>query len=589
MSVRDKSYLFIFFTPYHLSQVSSAASKTNLTETSQYSSQCQIFSNKAHDIDTLPTDRTELFVTEHCGSCEADSDVTLIKQTSFPEEQCKQLSFDKREDCDSANYITVTQESDSHVYQERLDDLNILSPEYTSTSPKSESSEPKQLERMEPLYRTEDESPDYICKSSGDDENSRFESTDITEHKTPSYQAYRVPIGQEQFHTSIQEELKITIPNSDITQETDLSFVLDSDKESPSIPTAPLTHPELAQTFCEVREPSLNATIPSDIFQSDLNNQNSFEPSAPASFLEHITKEEPETSEKHFIDLPGGSTAVLQLGDKEFEDELFTSASVVNENMSRRYSENQQLDFTEESSLKTTQNEEFSSLSDVTPETVTDARHFIFEEFIPQPSSELNESYSNHERPQGEDSEDQRNVNPGCFTSTVTPKQEIPLLTSEENGCITSQYAETGTTTSSYIPPKYFKGVPSGVESLANECSDQEPYFDCKQAESDFSETEPDESDPKVNCRGYVPLSQVSNPTGHQKTNQRIVLSSGSEEFDDAYIVHHEPLCNVDEEEEELLHHTETSEDEFTLCEASQPPALCSESDDTDKYLTRVR
>lgn len=574
---------------YHLSQVSSAASKTDLTETSQCSSQCPIFSNEAHDLEALSTNRAELFLTQHHGSCQTDYDVTSIEKSSFPEEHCKQLSFYKGEDCESANLTTMTQESDSHVYQDRPNDLNILSPESTSTSPRSESAQSKQLEGMEPLSGTkmfDQDSPDSIVKSSGDYEISRFESTDITEHKTTPYQAYGVPIGQEHFHASVQEELKITMPDSDKTQETDLSFILDSDKESPSIPTAPLTYPELAQAIYEVREPSLDTIIPSDIFQSDLNNENSFEPSSPASFLEHKTKKELETSEEHFVDLPDGSTADLQLDDKEFKEELFASASVENEGVSTSYSENQQ-DFTE-SSLKTSQNEDVSSLSDVTPETATDARHFIFEEFMPKPSSELNESYFNNDRPKSEeDSEDHLNVN---SASSITPKKEITSSTSEGENSITSQCAETGspTTISSYIPPKYLKGVLSGVESPANECSDQEPYFDCKQAESDFSETEPDGSDPKMNCSGSVPLIQVHNRTGHQKINRKMVLSSGSEDFEDAYIVH-EPLCNVDEDEKELLHHTESSEDEFTLCEAPQPPALCSESDDTDKYLTRVR
>lgn len=539
-------------TSYHLSQVSSAASKTYPTETSQYSSPCQIFSNEAHEIDALSTGRTELFGTENHG------------------------------DCDSAHLNTVGQESDSYVNQDQVDDLNILSPKSTSTSPRSEYSLPEQLEGMDPLFGTkifdQDYSPDFIRRNSGDYEFSRFETAD-TEHKPPPYQACGVPIGQEHFDTSVQEELKGTIPDSDKSRETNLSLILESDQESPSIP-----YPEPAQVLCEVKEPSLDPIIPSGIFQSDLNNENKSEPSATDFLREHETKKGLETSEERFIDLPEGSETDLHLDAKEFDDESITSASATNENMPTSYSKNQQLDFTEEFLLKPTQNEDFSSYSDVTPETVKDARNFIFEEFMP---AELNESHSNNERPKPheEDSEDHLNVNSRCFAS-----QGMTSSTSEEDGCITSQCAETGSTStiSSYIPPTHLKGVLSGFESPANECSDQEPYFDCEQAESDFSETEPDQSDPKVNCSGSAPLIQNSNPTGHQKINKKILLSSGSEDFEDAYIVH-EPLSNVDEDEEELLHHSESSEDEFTFCEASQPPALCSESNDTDKYLTRVR
>lgn len=548
--------------------MSTAASKTDLTEISHNSSKCQVFSIEAHDLDALSTDRSELLVIEHRDSCQKDTDVTLIKQNSLPEEQCKQLSFYKKEDCDSENLTSVTQESESHICQDRLDDQNILSPESTSTSPRSESSQPVQLEGMEPLFGSkpfdQDDSPEFSSESFGDNQMSRFEST----------------------------EYEIAIPGSRKTPEADLSSILDSGKESPSIPTVPLTYPELAQAFCEVKEPSLNAMFPSDVFQSDINNENSLEPFAPVSILELKTNSELETPEEPFTGLPEGSTTDLQLDNEEFEDELFTSANGVNENMSTSYSENQQLDFTEVSSFQTTQVEDVSSLSDVTPETVTDARHFSFEELMPKLSSEHNESYSDNERPKsnGEDSEDYLNVSPGCFASTVIPKQEMTLSTSEEECCIPPQYAETGLTTtiSSYIPPKYIKVVHSGVESPLAECSDPEPYFDCKQAESDFSDIEPHESDPKVNRGGSVPLSQISNPIVHEKINQRVLLSPGSEDFEDAYVIH-EPLYNVDEEEEELLHHTETSEDEFTLCEASQPPALCSKSDDTDKYLTRVR
>lgn len=552
---------------YHLSQVSPTASNPDLTETTQYSSRCQVFLKDTRDVDSLSTVSTDIFVTEQRGSCQTDSDFTLIKQNTFPEE-----------DSESINLTTMTQDSDVHVY-ERLNDLDAQSPKSTSRSPGTESLFPKQLEGMEPLSGAktydQDDSPNRISESFEDDHTSRFKSPLITEHKTQFYQAYDVPIGQEHSHAAVQEEPKLTKFNSDETQDTDLSFILEGDKESPLNPTVPPIYSDLAQAFCEVPESSLNANIPSGIFQPDLNNEN--ESSAPKSFLDLETEKELEKSEKPLTYLPEGSTSQLQPDNTEFKNESLTSPSVVNDNISTSYSENQQLDFKEEA----------SSLSDVTPETVTEARHFIFEEIAPKLSSELNDSYL---KSNGEDSEGHPNVNLLCFPSTITPKQGTTLSTSEEDSRITSHYAETGSTTpiSSYTPPKYLKGVLSVHESHANEGSDQEDYFDCKQAESDFSETEAEKSDFKVNCSGTLPLSQV--PAGHQKIKQKIAFSSGSEDFEDAYIHVGEPLCNVDEEEEEeLIHHTGTLEEEFTMCEASQPPALGSESDDADKYLTRVR
>lgn len=563
----------------------SAASKTDVSETSQNSSQSQVSPPDTHDSDTLSTETTELINTDNFDS--SRSQITLIKQSSFPEEQSEALSFCKSENSNSAKLSSVTPESLCQISQDSLDDQTILSPESTSASPRLGSPQPGQLE-LDPEEIDPHENPEFSDENSEDDQISRFESTDTTGAKMSSEETNDAIIEQAHFQSFVPDEL-ITIPDTTKTPETDVTSFFDSLKESPPIPTEPLTDPEFPQGFCDV-EPSANSGFPLDIFQCDKNNENT---TGPVSLFELNTTSEPEIPAELLTTLhKEGSTNDIQFGKEEFDDESSPSASSVKEKISRNYFEDEQLHCRESSSAETTQIEDISSVSDVTPETVTAARHFSFEELMPYPSAENNESSQDKERSKsvGEHSGDSVKSSPEWFTSAAEPKREMTLSASEEEYCIPPGYAETCSTTtiSNHMPPEYIQVVHSGVGSPTAECSDPEPYFDCKQATSDFSETEPDEPDPKVSSDGYMPLHHISNPTALDKVDRKVLLSSGSEDYEDAPFVH-EPLYNVDEGEEELLQNTETSDDEFTLCEASQPPALCCKSDDTDKYLTRVR
>lgn len=569
----------------------SAASKTDVTETSQNSSQSQVSPPDTHDSDTLSTKTRELINSDHFDP--SKSQITLIKQSSLPEEQRKALSFCKSEDSNSAKLSSATPESLCQISQDSLDDQTILSPGSTPASPRSGSQQPGQLEldpeEIDPHYN-----PEFSDEHSEDDQISKFESSDTTGVKMSSEETYETNdsiIEQAHFQSSFHDEL-ITIPDTTKTPETDVASFLGSLKESPPIPIEPLTDPESPQEFCDV-EPSANSGFPLDIFQCDKSNENTTGPFAPVSLFELNTDSQPEIPAELLTTLhKEGSTTDIQFGKEEFDDESSPSASSVKEEISKNYFEDEQLHCRESSSVETTQIEDVSSVSDVTPETVTAARHFSFEELMPYPSAENNESSPDKERSKsvGEHSGDSLKSSPEWFTSTVEPKREITLSASEEEYCIPPGYAETCSTAtiSNHMPPEYTKVVHSGVESPTAECSDPEPYFDCKQATSDFSETEPDEPYPKVSSDGYMPLDHISIPTAPDKVDRKVLLSSGSEDYEDAPFVH-EPLYNVDEGEEELLQNTETSDDEFTLCEASQPPALCCKSDDTDKYLTRVR
>uniref|UniRef100_H3DKB8 Ankyrin 2a, neuronal n=1 Tax=Tetraodon nigroviridis TaxID=99883 RepID=H3DKB8_TETNG len=72
--------------------------------------------------------------------------------------------------------------------------------------------------------------------------------------------------------------------------------------------------------------------------------------------------------------------------------------------------------------------------------------------------------------------------------------------------------------------------------------------------------------------------------------NSEVYFESGepeSEEYEDAPFVQ-EPLRPGHEDSEERARSSEPSDDEFTLCEASQPPAACSAGDRTDNCLPRA-
>ena len=249
------------------------------------------------------------------------------------------------------------------------------------------------------------------------------------------------------------------------------------------------------------------------------------------------------------------------------------------EEISTQSTQDQPPPLREAPSFEATQSEDMSSqsLSDLTPETVTSARHFSFEELMPYPSSVNIETSSEEDRTRASGQQSEESLTPvdsECFASQPSSgKAEMTSSTSDEEYSIPLGYEETCSPANYHtdMPPEYSEVVNSGVNSPTFEYSDPEPYFDCKQAASDFSETEPDEPEPSTRARVL------------EKVNRRVLLSSGSEDYEDASFVH-EPLYNLREENEE-------SDEEFTLCEASQPPSVreLGAYDDTDKYLTRVR
>ncbi|XP_068178721.1 ankyrin-3-like [Antennarius striatus] len=215
------------------------------------------------------------------------------------------------------------------------------------------------------------------------------------------------------------------------------------------------------------------------------------------------------------------------------------------------------------------------SISDGTQEIAKRERHLSFEELIPY-SSNL-EASPNEDRRQtsGKPSE-------GCYESQPASVTKAEMTTSDEEYNISHEYAETHSTSITYnkVHPEY-TNVHSGAVSPTSEYSDQEPFFDCKQAISEFSETEPDEAEPCIKSCGDQSHDYISHPV-QDKGNPLFPFPSESENYEDTTFVD-ESLCNANED------YSESSDEEFTMCEASWLPPVCEfrTFDDTDKYMTR--
>ncbi|MEQ2229878.1 hypothetical protein ILYODFUR_023453 [Ilyodon furcidens] len=216
--------------------------------------------------------------------------------------------------------------------------------------------------------------------------------------------------------------------------------------------------------------------------------------------------------------------------------------------------------------------------SDFTPDTVTSARHFSFDEPITYPSSSSVEIPSVEDRPMMCEQHSEETMTPAeyeCF-ATESPsfqlKTDISSSASDEEYTIPLGDAETSFASVTYTstPLRIAHGAHCIEDSPNLEYFDVEPYFDCKQGMCDFSETELDapESTSSLN------VDQAQHQPGHlgtqEKAKQKVLLSSGSEDYEDAPLVH-ESYHQGHGESKESLRQSETSDEEFTLCKTSQP------------------
>ncbi|XP_047432114.1 ankyrin-2 [Mugil cephalus] len=499
-------------------KVSGASSKTNVSQTSEQKNvdlgPSQVFPTEtpsmAHDSSKLPTENLDLPILGTFDQSKAQ-DITV---TSSSLQDQKELFPEEREDS------KLPKSSPDSLHQaESPDVLTIMSPDSIPSSPESPFPQIDQLvsdlEDMKPTSRPVTLDVPLSEFSSEEDQISEFEE----------------------------------LENQCLTENTDTPEV----SVSPVVPlpednkaSVVVTEPEHFQTSIQVEPGAFSAN-------NDVTSTS--DTSTPSSLDIHKDSQS-----------QGGHKSATTFKD---------SKSVTGETPLQIIQE-QHLHSQEATYVEISENEEYSSqsLSDLTPETVTTARCFSFDELMPNHSLGNLEvsSYEAGPRSSGERSE---NWDYECLPSqspAVKHKTETTLSASDEDNCIPPGYAEICTK-----PPEYAEVVHSGAEY-----SDTEPFFDCKQAASDLSETELDESVTQTGSSGGLPQDRI----GHPIMSEKVLLSSGSEDYEDASFVQ-EPLYQLREESDE--HYSDASDEEFSLCEASQlPPVRQTEAcDHTDKSLTR--
>lgn len=606
--------------------VSAASSKTNLSESTKQTNvdleQNQLFPTETpslpHDSNTLSTEKIELPILSTFDPSKTQCEITMTSQTSSPQEEEEKLVFHKQsEDPGLAKLSPVAPDSLCQTAQESPDDQIVMSSESTPTPPGSGSPQLDQLlsdlEEMKlnfgpetlapPLSESRDESPevDEMCEfedlppddqcASEDRDTLRVSMSSIIQVAEDTNQTDVAVTAPAHFQTSFQAEPEVVSDTPDLTKNSRLPCVpssLGSGKDSRLSATGSFSIPESPQLDCEVMEPSLSSSFPSDIFQSSKYYENATEIFSSHSFLKE------------------SGTTLITLGEEDYtsdflqnqeEQESSTSPNDsrdLTEEASTQSIQDQSTHLWEATSVKAIHTDDFSSQSpsDLTPETVISARHFSFDELMPYPSSGNSETSSDEDwlRTSVQQSEESLTlVDYEGFASQLTlvkPNAEVTSSTSDEEYSIPPGYTETSSTTTSYthIPPEYAEVVYSGADSPTFEYSDPEPYFDCKQGVSDFSETEPDEPETRSGSSGHQPQDHLSHAGEQEKVNRRALVSSGSEDYEDAFFVQ-EPLHNIHEESEELLHYSESSDEEFTLCEP--PVREMGAYGDTNKSLTR--
>ncbi|XP_068583882.1 serine-rich adhesin for platelets-like isoform X1 [Cebidichthys violaceus] len=613
-------------------QVSTASSRTSLSESSRQTNanlgQRQVFPIEtpsiAHVSNTLSTEKLELPFPGAFDLSKTLSEITLTTHSNAPQQKDKRMSFAKQsENSGLAETISATPNPLCQTAQEIPDDQIITSSESTPTPPKSGSPQLDQLlsdlEEMNLKFRTETSDPLLLDCSDGSSEGDQMcEFNDLAPEDqchTEESDNVRVSVSSAMqlaedtnltdvaviepahFQTSIQDEPEVVTVTPDLTKtsETSVPSNIDSRKDSPLSPAEFLSTPECPQRFCEVMV-SLNSSFPVDMIQSSTCDENATETPSSVSVAAKSLSDIPE---EHLANLceEDSTTGILQSPEKLESATSSKDSMGVTGEISTQSIQDKRTHLWEVTFVEAIQTEDVSSqsLSDLTPETVTSARHFSFEEVMSYPSPGNFEASSDEDRPRTSGQHSEESLTPvesECFASQPTPvkpKAERTSSTSDEGYSIPSGYTEISSTTAIYthMPPEYAEVVHSGADSPTLEYSDPEPFFDCIQAASDFSETEPDEPEARTRSIGDQPHGHLCDLRVLEKVNRKILLSSGSEDYEDAPFVQ-EPPYNVHKEKEELLHYSETSDEEFTLCEASQPPPVCVGAyDDTVKSLTR--
>lgn len=449
-----------------------------------------------------------------------------------------------RQTCDKLSEVSsVTPDSSCQASEDGQDEQVFASSGSTSVSPGSGADQPAPLvsgREMRLIF-----GPGVLDDRGLSDESPKNDQT-YTFEDTGDFLTLNLPSAallvehEEKSLMLIKDGPEVPTGAPELMEITSRQSSCDGANNGPGSSAKPLAVPEPPHRFCEVVEPSQDSEVYFEGGEPGDTQQLSSVHDGDAKTAEHLARRDQEESTDY----------IPQMIEQESE-----VCSHHLDGVSEVPPMNTQDDSTqcrEVSSVEAIQSEDVSSqsLSDATPETVTSARHFSFEELVLGPSLALPPVTSEY------------------FGSSVTMKSEMTLSNSEEGH--SSSPGHVDTVCSSRSIAENTKVEHRGKGSPGIDSSDPEGYFDCKQAASDLSE--PDGPDP-CDC-----LSSVGMP---KKAMERVLLSSESEEYEDAPFVHKPPhVGHVDSEERSRS--SEASDDEFTLCEASQPPG-------TDSYLTRVR
>lgn len=380
------------------------------------------------------------------------------------------------------------------------------------------------------------------------------------------------------FQASAQGEPELHLDaDPTTTPKTSIPSSLKRCEDSPTSSTTFFSIPESPKGYGELIEPTLNSA--SEILQTSHYNANPTEACSLVSFPNVLAQSQSDILGKSPLELnnpPNDSVGVA-------------------EGLSTQSAPDQHQHLERKSSIEAIHTDDISSqsLPDLTP--VLCSRNFSVNELMAYHSPNL-ERFSFDDRQMVSRENFEKSLTPveqECFVPqslSVINETETPSSPLDEDDSIPPDYAECSSAATAYthIPPGYTEVLRSKAETPIFEYSDPESYFDCKQVESDFSEAEPDESEKKNRMVGGQNQDRHCYPAVLEKTHQTVLLSSDSEDYEDAPLVQ-EPFQNVQKKGEELRHYSETSDEEFTLCEAYRPVYKFQPYDETKKSLTRVR
>ncbi|XP_037554211.1 ankyrin-2 [Nematolebias whitei] len=557
-------------------QMSSASSKTNFSQSSQqknvYLGQSQSYQSEtpvlAQDSDKLSSAKLELTIPATLDLINTQYDFSLLSQKTSPQAIDETFPLpEQTETSGMAEYQAMTPE-----FQESSNVLSRKSSNSTLTPPGSGSPELDQLltdlKEMKLKFRPETLDSPLSEPSSDSPED---ETAYMYEELSPEDQS---PTENSETWVSLSCAAKMNTNDAgtpDVRRASKSN--LDSHKGSYVCimsPTESFSAPKPSQNLDEEIEPSQN----SGMFQS----YTEAETEAETFSLDYDTPESKQTA------LCG--------------EDLTSSTHKNPEEPCLPPQPDDSMDLTEETSTESNQdkllfdktfNETISSpsVSILTPERVASARHLSFKKLIPYSSSQSFEIPSDKDRSGICKQHSEDNLIPvdhQCSASHLPSfqlKTDLTSSTSDEEYNIPLGRAETSDS-DAHKPPGSTNARYSGAYSPSFEYSDPEPYFDCKQGVSDFSEPELNGTETTTGSSGGQARDQLSHLGTKKKPTPKVLFSSGSEDYEDAPLLL-DSHCLVREDSQESQRYSETSEEEFTMCKESQLPGTY----DTVKSLRR--